>query len=169
MEDKQNLTEQQKILLSKLETLRAEMHRSVDARVAVSYTHLADLIYKHLNREAYAEDVLKQYGAEITPYGMVNREDFGPLHEPIPEQQQELSLIHISKSLVPVSRRKATGKPGDCWPCDCNYSLSAGSSIEDFVPFVKRKHAGFGQIGKSDRKILRGRKVAVDICPPLLL
>ena len=49
----------------------------------------ADLIYKHLNREAYAEDVLKQYGAEITPYGMVNREDFGPLHEPIPEQRQE--------------------------------------------------------------------------------
>ena len=52
----------------------------------------ADLIYKHLNREAYAEDVLKQYGAEITPYGMVNREDFGPLHEPIPEQQQEQTL-----------------------------------------------------------------------------
>ena len=51
----------------------------------------ADLIYKHLNREAYAEDVLKQYGAEITPYGMVNREDFGPLHEPISEQQQERS------------------------------------------------------------------------------
>ena len=51
----------------------------------------ADLIYKHLNREAYAEDVLKQYGAEITPYGMVNRADFGPLHEPIPEQQQEQS------------------------------------------------------------------------------
>ena len=49
----------------------------------------ADLIYKHLNREAYADDVLKQYGAEITPYGMVNREDFGPLHEPISEQQQE--------------------------------------------------------------------------------
>ena len=49
----------------------------------------ADLIYKHLNREAYAEDVLKQYGAEITPYGMVNRADFAPLHEPIPEQQQE--------------------------------------------------------------------------------
>ena len=51
----------------------------------------AYLIYKHLNREAYAEDVLKQYGAEITPYGMVNREDFGPLHEPISEQQQERS------------------------------------------------------------------------------
>ena len=51
----------------------------------------AELIYKHLNREAYAEDVLKQYGAEITPYGMVNRADFGPLHEPIPEQQQEQS------------------------------------------------------------------------------
>ena len=51
----------------------------------------ADLIYKHLNREAYAEDVLKQYGAEITPYGLVNREDFGPLHEPIPEQKQEQS------------------------------------------------------------------------------
>ena len=49
----------------------------------------ADLIYKHLNREAYAEDVLKQYGAEFTPYGMVNRADFGPLHEPIPEQKQE--------------------------------------------------------------------------------
>ena len=49
----------------------------------------ADLIYKHLNREAYAEDVLKQYGAELTPYGMVNRADFGPLHEPIPEQKQE--------------------------------------------------------------------------------
>ena len=49
----------------------------------------ADLIYKHLNREAYAEDVLKQYGAKLTPYGMVNREDFGPLHEPISEQQQE--------------------------------------------------------------------------------
>ena len=49
----------------------------------------ADLIYKHLNCEAYAEDILKQYGAEITPYGMVNRADFGPLHEPIPEQQQE--------------------------------------------------------------------------------
>ena len=49
----------------------------------------ADLIYKHLNCEAYAEDVLKQYGAEITPYGMVNREDFGQLHEPIPEQKQE--------------------------------------------------------------------------------
>ena len=49
----------------------------------------ADLIYKHLNREAYAEDVLKQYGAEITPYGMVNRADFGPLHEPISEQKQE--------------------------------------------------------------------------------
>ena len=51
----------------------------------------ADLIYKHLNCEAYAEDVLKQYGAEITPYGMVNREDFGPLHKPIPEQKQEQS------------------------------------------------------------------------------
>ena len=51
----------------------------------------AALIYKHLNREDYAEDVLKQYGAEITPYGMVNREDFGPLHEPISEQQQERS------------------------------------------------------------------------------
>ena len=49
----------------------------------------ADLIYKHLNREAYAEGVLKQYGAEITPYGMVNRADFGPLNEPIPEQKQE--------------------------------------------------------------------------------
>ena len=49
----------------------------------------ADLIYKHLNCEAYAEDILKQYGAEITPYGMVNRADFGPLHEPILEQQQE--------------------------------------------------------------------------------
>ena len=49
----------------------------------------ANLIYKHLNREAYAEDVLKQYGAEITPYGLVNRADFGPLHEPIPEQKQE--------------------------------------------------------------------------------
>ena len=49
----------------------------------------AQLIYKHLSREAYAEDVLRQYGAEITPYGMVNREDFGPLHEPIPEQKQE--------------------------------------------------------------------------------
>ena len=49
----------------------------------------ADLIYKHLNCEAYAEDVLKQYGAELTPYGMVNRADFGPLNEPIPEQQQE--------------------------------------------------------------------------------
>ena len=49
----------------------------------------ADLIYKHLNCEAYAEDVLKQYGAEITPYGLVNRADFGPLNEPIPEQQQE--------------------------------------------------------------------------------
>ena len=49
----------------------------------------ADLIYKHLNREAYAEDVLKQYGAELTPYGMVNRADFGPLNEPIPEQKQE--------------------------------------------------------------------------------
>ena len=43
----------------------------------------------NLNCEAYAEDVLKQYGAELTPYGMVNREDFGPLHEPIPEQHQE--------------------------------------------------------------------------------
>lgn len=52
----------------------------------------ADLIYKHLNREAYAEDVLKQYGAELTPYGMVNREDFGPLNEPIPEQKQEQTL-----------------------------------------------------------------------------
>ena len=49
----------------------------------------ADLIYKHLNCEAYAEDVLMQYGAEITPYGMVNRADFGPLNEPIPEQQQK--------------------------------------------------------------------------------
>ena len=51
----------------------------------------ADLIYKHLNCEAYAEDILKQYGAEITPYGMVNRADFGPLNEPIPEQKQEQS------------------------------------------------------------------------------
>ena len=83
--------------------------------------------------------------------------------------EKKTFCTRCAKSLVPVSRRKATGKPGDCWPCDCNYSLSAGSSIEDFVPFVKRKHAGFGQIGKSDRKILRGRKVAVDICPPLLL
>ena len=33
--------------------------------------------------------MLKQYGAELTPYGMVNRADVGPLHEPIPEQQQE--------------------------------------------------------------------------------
>ena len=49
----------------------------------------AALIYKHLNREDYAEDVLKQYGAEITLYGMVNRADFGPLHEPIPEQVQD--------------------------------------------------------------------------------
>ena len=49
----------------------------------------ADLIYKHLNREAYAEDVLKQYGAKLTPYGMVNRADFGQLNEPIPEQKQE--------------------------------------------------------------------------------
>ena len=48
----------------------------------------ADLIYKHLNREAYAEDVLKQYGAELTPYGMVNRADFGSLNEPIPEQEE---------------------------------------------------------------------------------
>ena len=55
---------------------------------AISYKD-AELIYKHLNCEAYAEDVLKQYGAELTPYGMVNRADFGPLHEPIPEQQQE--------------------------------------------------------------------------------
>ena len=52
----------------------------------------ADLIYKHLNCEAYAEDVLKQYGAEITPYGMVNRADFGPLHEPISEQEETHEL-----------------------------------------------------------------------------
>ena len=53
------------------------------------YAKYIDEYYKHLNREAYAEDVLKQYGAELTPYGMVNREDFGPLNEPIPEQKQE--------------------------------------------------------------------------------
>ena len=29
-----------------------------------------------------------KYGAE-TPYGMVNREDFGPLHEPIPGTAEE--------------------------------------------------------------------------------
>ena len=81
------------------------------------------------------------------------------------KDEKKTFCTRCAKSLVPVSRRKATGKPGDCWPCDCNYSLSAESSIEDFVPFVKRKHAGFGQIGKSDRKILRGRKVAVDISP----
>ena len=40
MEDKQDLTEQQKILLSKLETLRTEMHRSVDARVDRSIQHI---------------------------------------------------------------------------------------------------------------------------------
>lgn len=40
MEDKQNLTEQQKILLSKLETLRAEMHCSVDAHVDRSIQHI---------------------------------------------------------------------------------------------------------------------------------
>ena len=33
----------------------------------------ADLIYKHLNREAYAEDVLKQYGAELTPFFRMSR------------------------------------------------------------------------------------------------
>ena len=46
---------------------------------------------RYLYRDAYAEAILKQYGAEITPYGLVNREDFGPLHEPIPEQKQEQS------------------------------------------------------------------------------
>ena len=40
MEDKQDLTEQQQILLSKLETLRAEMHRSVDTRVDRSIQHI---------------------------------------------------------------------------------------------------------------------------------
>ena len=49
----------------------------------------AELIYRNLNRDVYAKEILKQYGAELTPYGMVNREDFGPLHEPSPEQQQE--------------------------------------------------------------------------------
>ena len=48
----------------------------------------AELIYKHLNRGAYAKDILKQYGAKLTPYGMVNRADFGPLNEPIPEQTE---------------------------------------------------------------------------------
>jgi hypothetical protein len=48
----------------------------------------AELIYKHLNRGAYAKDILKQYGAKLTPYGMVNRADFGPLNEPIPAQEE---------------------------------------------------------------------------------
>ena len=48
----------------------------------------AELLYKHLNREAYAKDVLNQYSAKITPYGMVNRADFGPLNEPIREQDE---------------------------------------------------------------------------------
>ena len=49
----------------------------------------AELIYRNLNRDVYANEILKQYGAKLTPYGMVNRADFGPLHEPISEQQQE--------------------------------------------------------------------------------
>ena len=48
----------------------------------------AELIYKHLNRGAYAKDILRQYGAKLTPYGMVNRADFGPLNEPIPAQEE---------------------------------------------------------------------------------
>ena len=66
----------------------------------------ADLIYKHLNCEAYAEDVLKQYGAELTPYGMVNREDFGPLHEPISEQQQEQKLFELIPGGKPLESSK---------------------------------------------------------------
>lgn len=49
----------------------------------------AELIYRNLNRDVYAKEILKQYGAKLTPYGMVNRADFGQLNEPIPEQQQE--------------------------------------------------------------------------------
>ena len=48
----------------------------------------AELIYRNLNQEAYANDILRQYGAKLTPYGMVNRADFGPLNEPIPEQEE---------------------------------------------------------------------------------
>ena len=48
----------------------------------------AELIYRNLNQEAYANDILGQYGAKLTPYGMVNRADFGPLNEPIPEQEE---------------------------------------------------------------------------------
>ena len=48
----------------------------------------AELIYRNLNRDVYAKEILKQYGAKLTPYGMVNRADFGPLNEPIPEQEE---------------------------------------------------------------------------------
>lgn len=48
----------------------------------------AELIYRNLNRDVYAKEILKQYGAKLTPYGMVNRADFGPLNEPIPAQEE---------------------------------------------------------------------------------
>ena len=48
----------------------------------------AELIYRSLNRDVYAKEILKQYGAKLTPYGMINRADFGPLNEPIPAQEE---------------------------------------------------------------------------------
>ena len=48
----------------------------------------AELVYNCLNCDVYATNILKQYGAKLTSYGMVNRADFGPLNEPIPEQEE---------------------------------------------------------------------------------
>lgn len=48
----------------------------------------AEHIYRHLDCGGYAREGLTRQNAEITPYGMVNRADFGPLNEPIMEQTE---------------------------------------------------------------------------------
>ena len=50
---------------------------------------VADTILEQIMDWVYKQIIEMCIRDRLTPYGMVNREDFGPLHEPISEQQQE--------------------------------------------------------------------------------
>ena len=73
----------------------------------------ADLIYKHLNCETYAEDVLKQYSARLTPYGNDGIENWQAMHHP-DQQVCKRSGDPGYAGNAALRRRKADGGFGRC-------------------------------------------------------
>ena len=94
---------------------RGELRRSMGEENAA-------LLCRYLNLYGYGEELIQQYGGELTDYGLLTRADGQPVQKPLPPRAEqywnEVPLIWTKQDFYssPAGRRSRHGC-GNGWRC----------------------------------------------------